>query len=94
MENWESEFLQMFLYVVMTAFLFQRGSSESKDPDKKEEVDEDPRHAKITKETPWPVRKGGIVLRLYENSLSLSLWDFLACSCFLSHPRCRRSERV
>ena len=37
-ENWESEFLQMGLYVVLTAFLFQRGSSESKDPDKKEEV--------------------------------------------------------
>ena len=28
-ENWESEFLQMAAYVVMTAFLFQRGSSES-----------------------------------------------------------------
>ena len=32
-ENWESEFLQMGVYVVLTAFLFQRGSSESKDPD-------------------------------------------------------------
>ena len=35
-ENWESEFLQMGLYVILTVFLFQRGSSESKDPDKKE----------------------------------------------------------
>ena len=34
-ENWESEFLQMGLYVVLTIFLFQRGSAESKDPDKK-----------------------------------------------------------
>src|SRR5436190_13183548 len=33
-ENWESEFLQMAAYVVLTAFLFQRGSAESKDPDK------------------------------------------------------------
>ena len=32
--------LQMGLYVVLTAFLFQRGSSESKDPDKKEELNE------------------------------------------------------
>ena len=32
-ENWESEFLQMGAYVVLTAFLFQRGSAESKDPD-------------------------------------------------------------
>lgn len=32
-ENWESEFLQMSAYVVLTAKLFQRGSSESRDPD-------------------------------------------------------------
>jgi len=30
MENWESEFLQMFGFVVFTAFLFQKGSAESK----------------------------------------------------------------
>src|SRR5215212_7349351 len=29
-ENWESEFLQMGMYVVLTAFLFQKGSAESK----------------------------------------------------------------
>src|SRR5262245_12172003 len=33
MENWESEFLQMFAYVLLTVFLFQRGSAESKSPD-------------------------------------------------------------
>jgi hypothetical protein len=32
-ENWESEFLQMAAYVVLTAVLFQRGSAESRDPD-------------------------------------------------------------
>lgn len=32
-ENWESEFLQMSAYVVLTAYLFQKGSAESKDPD-------------------------------------------------------------
>ncbi|TCT02386.1 DUF6766 family protein [Aquabacter spiritensis] len=32
-ENWESEFLQMAAYVVLTAILFQRGSAESRDPD-------------------------------------------------------------
>jgi hypothetical protein len=32
-ENWESEFLQMTAYVMLTAFLFQRGSAESRDPD-------------------------------------------------------------
>lgn len=32
-ENWESEFLQMSAYVILTAALFQRGSSESRNPD-------------------------------------------------------------
>ena len=32
-ENWESEFLQMATYVTFTAYLFQRGSAESNDPD-------------------------------------------------------------
>jgi hypothetical protein len=35
-ENWESEFLQMGAYVVLTAYLFQRGSPESRDPDGEE----------------------------------------------------------
>src|SRR5687768_14727672 len=38
-ENWESEFFQMALFVILTMFLYQKGSSESKDPEKKEEVD-------------------------------------------------------
>ena len=42
MENWESEFLQMAVYVILTAILFQRGSAESKDPEKQEEVDRRP----------------------------------------------------
>ncbi|GLS28350.1 hypothetical protein SAMN04488498_11584 [Mesorhizobium albiziae] len=32
-ENWESEFLQMAAFVILTATLFQRGSAESRDPD-------------------------------------------------------------
>lgn len=32
-ENWESEFLQMAMYVLLTIFLFQKGASESKKPD-------------------------------------------------------------
>ena len=31
-ENWESEFLQMGLFVVLSISLYQKGSSESKDP--------------------------------------------------------------
>jgi hypothetical protein len=72
MENWESEFLQMFLFVVLTAILYQKGSAESKKLDEEEVVDRDPRESKHKKDAPWPVRKGGLVLRLYENSLSLA----------------------
>jgi len=72
-ENWESEFLQMALFVVLTMFLFQKGSSESKDPDKnKEEVDREPDPNK--KDAPWPVHKGGIFLSVYKHSLCYALF--------------------
>jgi len=70
-ENWESEFLQMALFVVFTIFLMQKGSSESKDLDKEEEVDRAP--SPIRKGAPWPVRKGGWILALYKHSLTISL---------------------
>ena len=57
-ENWESEFLQMGAYVLLTVFLIQKGSAESKDPEKHEAVDDDPREADLRKEVPWPVRRG------------------------------------
>jgi hypothetical protein len=42
-ENWESEFLQMWTFVVLTAYLYQRGSPESRDPDGEEpRVGEEP----------------------------------------------------
>ncbi len=71
-ENWESEFLQMACFVLLTVFLFQRGSSESKRPDVLEEVDLDPRESPRKDSAPWPVRRGGFVLTLYQNSLSLA----------------------
>ena len=83
MENWESEFLQVFAYVLLTAFLFQKGSAESKDPEKQESVDRDPRQSSDDKTAPWPVRKGGIVLKLYENSLSIALFLLFVISFVL-----------
>ena len=71
-ENWESEFLQMAFYVLLTVFLFQIGSSESKRPDVTEIVDLDPRDSPGRDKAPWPVRKGGLALVVYENSLSLT----------------------
>jgi hypothetical protein len=41
-ENWESEFLQMAAYVLLTVFLFQKGSPESKRPDEPNPEDEPP----------------------------------------------------
>jgi hypothetical protein len=83
-ENWESEFLQMAMYVLLTAFLFQRGSAESKDPDNEEAVDQDPRFVKIEEDTPRAVKRGGWVLKLYENSLGVALLSLFAFS-FLMH---------
>lgn len=70
-ENWESEFLQMALFVVLTIVLQQKGSSESKDFDKAEEVDRGPSARR--KNVPWPVKKGGVVLGLYKHSLTIVL---------------------
>jgi len=82
-ENWESEFLEMFSYVLLTAFLSQRGSAESKDPDAGDkELDRNPRSNKKPN-SPWPVRRGGWMLRVYENSLSLALFSLFACSLSL-----------
>jgi hypothetical protein len=43
-ENWESEFLQMGACVLLTVFLQQKGSPESKPLEGPEAVDEDPRN--------------------------------------------------
>ncbi|SHH27052.1 hypothetical protein SAMN05421866_2432 [Chryseobacterium oranimense] len=68
-ENWESEFLQMMLYILLTVSLRQKGSSESKSLEGEEEVDKEPEaHPKA----PWPVKKGGIWLSLYKHSLSIA----------------------
>lgn len=79
-ENWESEFLQMGLYVVLTVFLFQKGSAESKKLDGSEEVDREP---KVHEKAPWPVKKGGIYLKLYKNSLSLTFFLLFIVSFFM-----------
>lgn len=67
-ENFESEFLQMALYVMLTVSLRQIGSAESKKLGETEEVDREP---KAGKNTPWAVKKGGWILWLYSRSLSI-----------------------
>jgi hypothetical protein len=83
-ENWESEFLQMSAYVMLTVFLFQRGSSESKDPDKPNPEDEDPATKARNKTAPWPVRAGGLWRFVYSYSLGTALFLLFVAS-FLMH---------
>ena len=71
-ENWESEFLQMWAYVMLTAYLFQRGSPESRDPDGEEER---------PGEGPGALKSLGD--KLYAHSLGLALLFLFAFSFFL-----------
>ena len=79
-ENWESEFLQMGLYVLLTVWLRQKGSSESKKLYGEEEVDREP---KPDKDAPWPVRTGGMWLLLYKNSLTMAFFTLFLLTFFL-----------
>lgn len=77
-ENWESEFLQMGMYVLLTVRLRQWGSAESRPLDPSREtprVDAGP--------APWPVRKGGPWLKLYEHSLAIAFFALFAVSFVL-----------
>lgn len=71
-ENWQSEYLQFTLFILLTVWLVQRGSSESKPPedagqaeDAEERVGE---HAEP--DSPAPVRAGGWWTGLYSFSLT------------------------
>lgn len=82
-ENWESEFLQMSAYVMLTAVLFQRGSAESKDPDAQ------PRDADLAVQASQPaapavLRWGRIWRALYARSLGIALGSLFFLS-FVIH---------
>ncbi|CAH2408138.1 DUF6766 family protein [Mesorhizobium escarrei] len=64
-ENWESEFLQMSAYVMLTAMLFQRGSAESRDPDDPNRPEDE-----LPTATRW---RNPILSWLYSYSLGLAL---------------------
>jgi hypothetical protein len=80
-ENWESEFLQMGIYVLLSAWLYQRGSAESQalpGDESPERVDEGP--------TPWPAARGDLWRRLYGQTLAAALLVLCLLS-FLIHWR-------
>lgn len=75
-ENWESEFLQMALFVVLTAWLYQKGSAESNELPGERKAEKPIRPEKI----PKAARAGGLTRVLYEHSLSLALFLLFAGS--------------
>lgn len=80
-ENWESEFLQMGLYVILTAKLVQRGSAESKDP-YGDAIDPAPQP-----DSPPLSKTSGWRSWCYSHSLSAALLLLFAVS-FFGHAVC------
>lgn len=74
-ENWESEFLQMAAYVVLTVFLYQKGSAESNDPDKDHTQQSNRKH-------PWVYRHS---LSLALVALFLLSWGGHAIAGWKTH---------
>lgn len=70
-ENWQSEYLQFFLYIFLTVWLVQRGSTESKELDKAgTESDEEQKVGRYaTDDSPRWVRAGGWRTTVYSRSL-------------------------
>jgi len=68
------------MYVVLTIFLFQKGSSESKKPDTTDRVDVIPEKSLLSEGAPALVKRGGLALKLYQNSLSIALFSLFAVS--------------
>ena len=79
MENWQSEYLQFTLFILLTVWLLQRGSPESKDLGKAgRESDE---HHRVGRhagpDSPRWARAAGLRRTIFENSLVLvmgSIW--------------------
>jgi hypothetical protein len=81
-ENWQSEYLQFTLYILLTVWLLQRGSPESKElakaggeSDKDQKVG---RHAQV--DSPAWAKVGGLRRRLYSNSLVLVMTSIFLLS--------------
>ncbi|MEV6283895.1 DUF6766 family protein [Kribbella sp. NPDC051770] len=81
-ENWQSEYLQFLLYIVLTVWWVQRGSPESKTVEERgRESDEKQKigvHAEL--DSPRWAKTGGWRTKLYSSSLGLVMaLVFLAC---------------
>jgi hypothetical protein len=81
-ENWQSEYLQFFLFITLTIWLVQRGSPESKELDKAgRESDEDQLVGKYAKpDSPAWARATGWRRALFSRSLGLVMGIFFTLS--------------
>jgi uncharacterized membrane protein YeiB len=81
-ENWQSEFLQFWLYLTATVWLLQRGSPESKELDKAgRESDKDQKvgdHAEAG--SPAWAKSGGWRTRVYSSSLAIVMGSIFLLS--------------
>jgi hypothetical protein len=75
LENWQSEFLQFFLYITATVWLIERGSSESKSEDDAGLMSDQSQLVRgyAKENSPAWARVDGLKRRLYENSLGLAM---------------------
>jgi hypothetical protein len=78
MENWQSEYLQFFLYVFATVWLVQKGSSESKEPGQEgTESDKEQRVGRYADEdSPRWARVGGWRTAVFSRSLGIVMGVF------------------
>ena len=72
-ENWQSEYLQFFLFVLATTWLVQRGSPESKSPDQigRESDQQQQVGGFATEQSPAWARAGGWRTVVFSSSLGL-----------------------
>ena len=84
MENWQSEYLQFTLFIVLTVWLIQRGSPESKEPGREglESDEEQLVGAHAGERSPLWAKVGGVRQKLYENSLLLVMGSVFVGSWF------------
>jgi hypothetical protein len=74
-ENWQSEYLQFLLFIMLTIWLVQRGSPESKEPGREGAGSDEEQRIGAYAEAGSPAwaRVKGWRLRLYSNSLGLAM---------------------
>ena len=81
-ENWQSEYLQFLLYIVLTVWLVQRGSTESKAvEDRGPESDEEQKVGRFAASvSPAWARAAGWRRAVFSHSLSLAMGAFFLLS--------------